>query len=61
MKRLVLVLWIVWTILAVVCAGFALIYRGRVYMLMACAAVLTDLLFGLICCIVIRRGASGKE
>ncbi|MBR5723545.1 MAG: hypothetical protein IKX57_07915 [Oscillospiraceae bacterium] len=55
MKNTVLILWIVWTVLTLACAGFALVFRGEMYTHLACVTLMTDILFGLLCCAVIQK------
>lgn len=61
MKKTVLILWVVWTVLTVVCVCFAVMYRGRMYTAAACVALLQELIFCGIYCAAVKRELSRKQ
>lgn len=61
MKKTVLILWAVWTILTVVCVCFAVMYRGRLYTAAACVTLAQELIFCGIYCAAVKRELSRKQ
>ena len=61
MKKMVLVLWAVWTVLTIVCVCFAVMYRGTVYTAAAIVTLLLELIFCGIYCAAVKRELSRKR
>ncbi len=61
MRRTVLILWIVWTILTMACACFALMFRGRLYIAAACVTLALELLLCGVYCASAKRRLNRKD
>lgn len=55
MKKTILFMWVIWTVLTVVCVCFAVMYRGRMYTEAACVTLVLELLFCGLYCAAVKR------
>ena len=60
MKKMIMILWVIWTVLTVVCVCFAVMYRGRLYTEAACVTLLLELVFCGLFCAAVKREMSRK-
>ena len=61
MKKTILFMWVIWTVLTVVCVCFAIMYRGRMYTAAACVALVLELLFCGLYCAAVKRDLFRKR
>ena len=61
MKKTILFMWVIWTVLTVVCVCFAIMYRGRMYTAAACVALVLELLFYGLYCAAVKRDLFRKR